>query len=363
MRRFTVLSIAAGLAISILSLAGQRSNVPSAQMSVETRKALEASLEKGLAYLRTQHKPNGSWEMHEGITGLALIGFFKSPNVSARDEADLEKGLKFLTTLVKPDGSIVSNDMPAANTALAIMAMQASGKAAYKPYIKKGQDYLVKLQFDEKTGVSRNDPKYGGIGYDDETRADLSNLHHVLEALKETELPADSPVWDKAIQFLQRTQNRAESNDQSWAAKDGGFVYMPGMSFAGGTQSYGSMSYAGLLSYSYSNLKKGDPRVEAAYKWISDHYTVDENPGLGKVTLYYYYMVFAKGLRAYGEPIITDAKGQKHNWREDLGKKLIALQYPEGYWVNADEPDHWQDNKVLVTAFTAIAIDNILAPK
>src|SRR5205085_3051783 len=119
--------------------------------------------------------------------------------------------------------------------------------------------------------------------------ADLSNLHHVLEALKETSLPADSAVWDKAILFVQRTQNRRESNDQSWAASDGGFIYMPGMSFAGGTQSYGSMTYAGLLSYSYANLKKADPRVQSAYQWIRDHYTVDENPGLGKVTLYYYY--------------------------------------------------------------------------
>lgn len=361
MRRIITFSLTCGLIAGLFSLVLMGQNAPSPQLSAETRKALDQSMEKGLAYLRTQQKPNGSWEMHEGITGLVLISFFKSPLRSPKDDAMLEKGLKFLTSLAKPDGSIYSKDMPAANTAIAIMAMQASGKPAYASYIKKGQAYLVKLQFDEGEGVSKSDTKYGGIGYDDETRADLSNLHHVLEALKETSLPENSDVWSKAITFIQRTQNRKESNDQSWAARDGGFVYMPGMSFAGETKSYGSMTYAGLLSYSYSNLKKGDPRVEAAYKWIRDNYTVEENPGLGKVTLYYYYMVFAKGLRAYGDPIITDAKGQKHNWREDLGKKLVSLQSPDGYWVNADEPDHWQDNKPLVTAFTGIAIDNIVA--
>ena len=45
---------------------------------------------------------------------------------------------------------------------------------------------------------------------------------------------------------------------------------------------------------------------------------VDENPGIGQKTVYYYYMVFAKALHAMGEPVITDSKGRKHNWREDL---------------------------------------------
>ena len=262
--------------------------------------------------------------------------------------------------LAKPDGSIYSKDMAAVNTAIAIMAFQASGRPEYQNLIKRGQDYLVKAQFDEGEGIKPSDKNYGGIGYDDESRADLSNLHHVLEALKETSLPKDSPLWDKAIQFIQRTQNRKASNDQSWSGDDGGFIYMPGMSFSGGTKSYGSMTYAGLLSYSYANLQKTDMRVQDAYRWIRTNYTVDENPGLGKTTLYYYYMVFAKGLRVMGESIITDTKGQKHDWRDDLARKIVSLQHAEGYWVNLDDPSHWQDNKVLVTAFTSIALDYVL---
>lgn len=329
-------------------------------MQTTTRQAAQTSLEKGLAYLRQNQKPNGSWELHEGITGLSAMAFLKQPGGWKKDEAYVDKALKFLVTLAKPDGSIFSKDMPAVNTAIAIMAFQESGKPEYKTYIRKGRDYLVKAQFDEGEGVKPSDKNYGGVGYDDESRADLSNLHHVLEALKETSLPKDSPLWDKAIQFIQRTQNRKVSNDQSWSADDGGFVYMPGMSFSGGTKSYGSMTYAGLLSYSYSNLKKTDNRVQDAYKWLRSNYTVEENPGLGKTTLYYYYMVFAKGLRVMGEPVVTDIKGQKHDWRDDLAKKIGSLQNPQGYWVNLDDPSHWQDNKVLVTAFTSIALDYVL---
>lgn len=320
----------------------------------------QRSLDRGLAYLRQNQKPDGSWDSHEGITGLAVLAFLKQPGGAKKDVAYTDKGLKFIASKARPDGSIWAMDMAAVNTAIAIMAFKQSGKPEYAALVKKGQDYLVKAQFDEGEGHTKSDKNYGGIGYDDESRADLSNLHHVLEALKETDLPDNSNVWDKALTFIQRTQNRKASNDIGSPSDDGGFMYMPGMSFAGGATSYGSMTYAGLLSYNYSNLKKNDERVVSAHKWISTNYTLDENPGLGKTTLYYYYMVFAKGLRVYGEPTIADGKGQKHDWRQELVKKLSDLQYPEGYWVNKDDPSHWQDNKILVTTFTSTALDYAL---
>ena len=113
------------------------------------------------------------------------------------------------------------------------------------------------------------------------------------------------------------------------------------------------------MSYVWSNVKKDDRRVQAVLKWVRDNYTVDENPGVGQKTVYYYYMVFAKALQAVGEPVIVDAKGVRHNWREELGAKLLSLQHPEGYWVNT-VPDELQDNKVLVTTFTMMAIEAAL---
>ena len=53
------------------------------------------------------------------------------------------------------------------------------------------------------------------------------------------------------------------------------------------------------------------------------------------------------------------AKGQRHNWRDDLARKLVSLQHQEGYWVNTDKAE-MQDNKVLVTAFTLMAAEAVL---
>ena len=125
------------------------------------------------------------------------------------------------------------------------------------------------------------------------------------------------------------------------------------------TQSYGSGTYAGLMSYAWANLQKNDRRVQNALKWISEHYTVDENPGIGTKALFYYYMVFAKSLQAFGDNAIVDAKGVSHNWREDLAAKLIAMHGTDGSWVNTN-PAEMQGNKTLVTSFTLMAIEAIL---
>jgi squalene-hopene/tetraprenyl-beta-curcumene cyclase len=120
------------------------------------------------------------------------------------------------------------------------------------------------------------------------------------------------------------------------------------------------MTYAGVKSMIYCGVSKDDPRIQKAYDWITKNYTVEENPGIGTKALYYYYMVFAKALQVMGEPVITDAKGVKHNWREELAARLLSLQLADGSWVNDKNPAEMQGNKTLVTSFSMMAIEAIL---
>lgn len=335
-------------------------------LSPETRQKLMASLEKATAFLKANQQPDGTWEKHPGITALVAAALLNQPG-GKRDEMLKITGraLDHLKSLQKPDGGMYEKDLPYYITAVSIMALHAGGRPGDKDHILKARDYIVANMIDESEGAKADDIMYGGMGYGSaprpDRRTDIISTEYALRALRDASLPADNAAWDKALLFLQRTQNLSETNDQKYAANDGGFMYYPGFSYheQGGTRSYGSVSYAGLLSYTYANLKKDDARVKGALKWIRDNYTVDENPGLGQKTVYYYYMVFAKALQAVGEDVIVDAKGRRHNWREDLGRKLLAVQYPEGYWVNTDKWE-WQDNKVLVTAFTMSAIEAIL---
>ncbi|MFB3077668.1 MAG: prenyltransferase/squalene oxidase repeat-containing protein, partial [Lysobacterales bacterium] len=193
-------------------------------------------------------------------------------------------------------------------------------------------------------------------------RPDLSNAYMALEGLRASAVDDDDPVWEKALLFVSRSQNRSESNDQEWAANDGGFTYMPGFSPNGGTSSYGGMTAAGLLSLLFAGVDKDDPRIQAAYDWIRANYTLEHNPGSdgGVQGLYYYYNVFSKSMAAYGDDILVDTNGDEHNWRNDIARKLLGLQNEDGSWVNPDSPRWWEGNKDLVTAWSVIALNAAL---
>ena len=326
------------------------------ELSPSLKDEIKSSVDKGLKFLRSEQKPDGSWENHPGFTAIVVTAFMKSPRKYTEEDGPfIRNALKYLANLAKPDGSIYSTSLPNYNTALCLTALNLSNNPKYKPIVEKAQDFLVKLQCTESVGYNKEDKFYGGIGYGSDERPDMANLGFALEALKSSGLSEDSKVWKNATQFIQRCQNRSESNDQGWAANDGGFIYSPGESKAGETKSYGSMTNTGLTSFFYANVKKGDPRIDDAFKWIEKHYTLNENPNMGKQGLYYYYHTLAKALHYYGEPAIKDAQGGDHNWREEMANKLISLQREEGFWVN--ENKRWREgNKTLVTSHAVLAL-------
>jgi squalene-hopene/tetraprenyl-beta-curcumene cyclase len=65
----------------------------------------------------------------------------------------------------------------------------------------------------------------------------------------------------------------------------------------------------------------------------------------------------ARALNVYDEPIITDAKGVKHDWRVELTNKIASLQNPDGSWVG--EKRWMEDNKILATSFAILALEEI----
>ncbi len=154
-----------------------------------------------------------------------------------------------------------------------------------------------------------------------------------MEALLAAGVSKDDPAIKKALVFISRSQNlKSEFNDQPFAAKTndedkGGFVYnlsdqdnekSDKRTAAGGLRSEGGMTYAGLKSFLYAGVSKDDPRVKAAIDWVRKHYTVTENPGQKDSGLFYYYHTFAKAMDALGEEPFVDAKGVKHDWRQEL---------------------------------------------
>ncbi|MGO9913823.1 MAG: prenyltransferase/squalene oxidase repeat-containing protein [Isosphaeraceae bacterium] len=326
-------------------------------------------IERGVAFLRPRQDAKGGWttQREPGITALVVTALLRSGQVAPGDPI-VTRALTYLEGFIGPKGGL--SEAPHANysTSIALIAFrEANVNHRHDRAIKAGQDFLKTMQWDENEGKTREDAFYGGAGYGGaNSRPDLSNTAFFIEALRETGLPADDPNLQKAIVFISRCQNlKSEFNDQSWAGKvnDGGFIYtaanggqsVAGQTADGGLRSYASMTYAGLKSMIYAGLSRDDPRVKAALTYITRHYTLDENPGLGQQGLYYYYHTFAKTMAVLGEPILKDAKGASHDWRSDLVAALGKRQLREGGWVNpADRFMEGDPN--LVTAYALLAL-------
>ncbi len=351
-----------------------------------TSQLLESSYKNGCEYLLKARGESGMWEMfgkpEPGISALCARALLASPNSDIQSAA--VPTLDYLISLQNEDGSIHAGHLPVYVTSVAIMALTEAQRPADREAIARAANFLRIVQADSGEGYSEGDRYYGGIGYGGDLRPDLSNLQYALQALKSSGAKADDPALKRALVFLERSQNRSESNTATYkkigsdekvkAGNDGGATYMPGDSPAGYTtapdgslvaRSYGSMTYALLKCYVFAGLKPADPRLAAATDWVAKHWTLEVNPGFDSLRdpragfqgLYYYYLSLAEALAVSGIDNLTGADRKPHNWRQELVNKLAELQNQDGSWVNQQAERWWEGNPVLCSAYALCALD------
>jgi squalene-hopene/tetraprenyl-beta-curcumene cyclase len=379
------LTVAALLLSTVFGLS--QTTIPDKHASL--KQEIQLAYQRGLSFLKgKQNAETGAWGEAEPVafTGLALASHMADPNRKAGDALSLElqKGYAFLLKNVQPDGGIYVKARANYNTALALLALalHPQGTELYEKQIKGARRYLISRQMDLDEKGKLDNPLDGGIGYGDDkgNHADLSNTHFTLEALK----VADAALADKgtlanepqlnfsaAISFIERCQNRPESNKQPWVSTDekdhGGFIYGPTETRGptadqGGRtamRSYGSISYAGLMSFIYAGLSAEDPRVKAAITWLTENYTLEENPGMGASGQFYYFHTMAKSLNAAELDTLKTKAGQSIDWRNALSGKLLNLQQGDGSWVNAAAGRWMESDPVLVSEYVLMSLGYI----
>lgn len=348
------------------------------------KQEVQMAIDRGLAWLRAEQHTNGHWSTPElpALTAMSLLCFKGDPagKYASPEPEFIQRGYRFLVAQAKADGGIYHTNYATYNTALGMLALLAANRPEYEPVILKARRFLVGQQNDLGEPGKIDTPFDGGIGYGSRYRhSDMGNTLYALEALyysrhlvrdkagKEPDLN-----YEAAIAFLQNCQNLPTVNRQPWVSDDprdlGGFVYYPGHSMAGGVtnsqtgkvslRSYGSISYAGMLSYLYAQLKKEDPRVKAVFQWLQENYTLEENPGMGPEGLYFYYHTMAKALTVAEVDALSLKDGRIVPWARTLALRLLNLQQRNGSWVN--ESNRWMErDPVLVTAYALMALEMI----
>ena len=371
--------IIGGWAIALAARAALGAGLP-ADLEAETR----AALAKGAAWLAAQQQADGHWALADSpaLTGLSMWALQNTD--PAAYKAAIDRAMVFILTSVQEDGSIwrqpamqrKGGGLANYNTAVCMTALHALGRPELVPVIQNARTYLAKMQYADGGAYG------GGMGYDaDQGRpyTDLSNSYMAYEAMRLTQDVEDLRTagepkadldWAAAREFLAQIQNLKGVNTNSYVSEDadnqGGFAYSPG---AGASttnadgkvtlRSYGSMTYAGLLALIYAQVDAQDVRVQSAKDWASRHWSLDENPGMGQEGLYYFFNVLAKSLAAAGDETLTLPDGRTVVWREEVARKLLALQKPEGFWVNENNR-WWEADPNLVTAYTMLALATAL---
>ena len=382
----TIAVLAAGLFCGLgLSLNAQPAT-SSQSAQAPTRPEVRAAIERGLVFLQKAQNTNGWWSTPDqpAVTALALTAMNLEPTqrLQRSRTSEMNRGFDYLLSCARPDGSIQRVGLANYNTSLSLLALTSAADTNFLPVILKAREFLASTQIDRGVKGTNDTPIDGGVGYGSKyDHSDMNNTLVAIEAMRASEAaflkdagPASKPKadldWKAAVSFLQNCQNLPGTNTSDRVSNDpkdrGGFFYYPGHSMAGAVtnsqtgkvalRSYGSMSYGGLLSFIYAQLSQKDPRVVAVKDWHRSNYTLEENPGMGQQGYFYYLYLLTKALTAAGEDRIPLANGTEVVWRDEVARRLLELQRPDGAWVNP-EPRWWEADPVLVTSYAVMALE------
>ncbi len=371
-------------------------------------KRLTATFEKAADWLVSQQDAGGAWKMgppgqqmaSPSYTALIVTSLANAPGrLKEKYRPAAERATEFLLSKHNADGSFgegpAGSFLKTYTTAIALMALSSVERnPRVADTIRGAQAYLRQNQL--KEGVNR-----GGTGYGDDnpkvdekgnlrvqkTVANLSVTGFAADGLHRSGLPKDDEFWKLVVEFVRKCQNSSEVNtDREFVAalakaglsvgNDGGLYYGPLADPAAqkaGTRkvadretivSYASMTYEGIKTYLYAGMAKDSPEVKAAIDWVRKNYSVDSHPGFVYDAaqrhhlrgLYYYYLVMARALDAYGENPFETFDGKKHDWPRELAEELLRRVRDSRMWVN-ENPAWYEGDPVMVTSYVLITCD------
>jgi len=243
-----------------------------------TREDVEQSIKAGIGFLLKQQRPEGGWGGHPGESALVTLALLTAGEPA--DSEPIRRGLAGLrNATINPAHATYSYS-------LMTMALATADPVKYRDEIARNAEWLEQAQ--TRTGAWSYSAAGGhGGGDNSNTQYALLGLH----AASEAGFPIHPDVWLRARRYWEMTQNG-----------DGGWGYQ-----AGGGNPTGSMTCAGVSSLIITGLKRVQGRevligdrvercgeegvnlsLQRGIDWLSTHFDVRQNPGMGQQWLYYY---------------------------------------------------------------------------
>jgi hypothetical protein len=349
-------------------------------------------------FLISNQSPDGSWrsrvyrDLRDGLslTPPILKCLFYSPDFNHQVRSSFGKGFDYLVQSAE-DGAPGSGANLPHPVYTASLASVVIGSAGREPKHLKAQtawlECLLRYRFSRNLGWEPGDGPFGGWGYtsripekpkgaESPYEANISATTFGIGALRQAGVAPSDPVYQEILSFVKRAQNFADAGtNRDSRFDDGGFFFTPcdpprNKAGSAGTDrsgrerynSYGSATTDGLRALLRCGLPRDNPRVQAAYQWLTNHFSVSSNPGafpserevLRNATYFYYCWSLAHALTAMGvEEVRTEERSLR--WAEVLAEELIRRQQDDGLWINRFT-DAREDDPFVATSLAAAAL-------
>ncbi len=351
----TTLTLRAGAGVplwpqpNLAAMASTRTSIPGDVRGLEHRSFNRAAaVDRGMAYLLRHQGVQGQWLGRYGPAVTALVVKALVAGGDSWTARPVRAALTYIESCRHADGGFYTNVEPAYNTAIVIRTLAALPRNRFGRQVDSGLHFLRAAQ--------------ASVALQHQRAARWSNRADLLHPGLDAELPVEAlrgagrPTADAAMRrslaMLRRNPSWIDHILDPQERSADAILYH-----------YGQLTYAQLKSMIYAGLSRNDPRVQRLVRWIRSHYTLRVNPASGNSRgRYYYYLTFAKALRAYGSATITDADGVKHHWRRELYRRLAASQQADGSWVNHHSSAYLEGNTIMATTYAVLTLEQLRQP-
>jgi hypothetical protein len=341
-----------------------------ATVSAATPAQINSAINKGVIWLATDQKADGSFGEWEGVamTGMAVLKLEdyaieqgKSPfDPSYQYSSNVQKGLNYLFVHVQPDGGIVTN-YQVYDTSIALMAICDSGAPTrvvsgtgnpnadgltYKQVAENAVHRLVESQSMVDGGwyYYTNEDDQARPGYGDQSNTGYATLGLTYAQKFGISIPATT--LDNLTKWVTLDQDPVDGH--SW--------YRPQST---GDWNWPNVYKTGSLLYEFKMVGIGssDPRVQKALGYIENHWN---DPGAnqgdggdqGWVDSEQAAFGLMKGFEAQGITSIT-VGGNPVDWYSDMSNWLVSAQNGDGSW----PPEYWAESQELSTAWSLLVLE------
>jgi len=227
--------------------------------SVVTTFADTNAVERGLAWLRSQQRANGSWSDNTALNALPMLAMLsagQTPGVRPFD-SPLDRGLRFLLSQQDKDGAFTAGGGTMYGHALATLLLAESAGMTHddrfiRPALQRAVALILRAQ-----AVEKGEFHAGGWRYEPtSTDSDLSVTVWQITALRaasETGTIVPRAALERAGRYIKRCEHPS-----------GGFVYQPG------GMPNESRTAAAIIALRQSGWWK-DPAIDRAKRWLEQH--------------------------------------------------------------------------------------------